>query len=207
MYNSWKIKPKLDLICLPFALDASQGFFVWYKGLGHVKVVRQKSFDLSITHTHTPAYQSDPVADGVPQGMDVGHGLLEAVIFQKWSLVVFDVWSPQLWHRWRHRGLERRGRRWWRDEAKICDMSERLFPDYFKLQNEVIIKQETKSGLRVFCDRLSCSVEIVYQTEQQEVEPTFSTINSARMQWIKDKVKKWIIPKKYKNQMIKSAYL
>lgn len=77
-------------------------------------------------------------------------------------------------------GAERKRRR--RDEAKMCDTSERLFPDYFKLQNEIIIKQETKSGLRVFCDRLSCSVEIVYQTEQQEVELTFSTINSARMQ-------------------------
>lgn len=56
-------------------------------------------------------YQSDPVADRVPQGMDVGCGLLERVVIQKRTFMVFNVWRPQFWNWWRHRSLEKREKR------------------------------------------------------------------------------------------------
>lgn len=41
-------------------------------------------------------YQSDPIADGVPQAVAVGHGGLVHAIFQKRTLEVFDVWSADV---------------------------------------------------------------------------------------------------------------
>lgn len=54
----------------------------------------------------TWTYQSDPVADGIPQCTDGGRGLLKRVILQKWNFMPFDVWIPQLDQRRGHDSLQ-----------------------------------------------------------------------------------------------------
>lgn len=50
-------------------------------------------------------HQGEPAADGVPQGVDGGRGLLEGEVLQEGALLLLDVQTPCLRHRGRHHRL------------------------------------------------------------------------------------------------------